>query len=273
MRRSLMTLAMATTLAALLPTDAAGDLTEGLVAYFPLDEGSGDVAKDATGNVPDGALIDGAQWDSATKKAGASAVTFDGSSGLIEFEPFDVEGAGITLAAWIQPESFGIGDGRIITKANEWLADDHWWMFSTIDGNVLRFRLKTDDGQAVPTLIATNLGDPLKVGQWHHVAATWDGADMKLWQDGAEVGALPKGGNKVAVDDGVKVAIGSQPTDAFAADAARVKKYFHGTIDDVVIYSRALDEGEIGDLAGGLSPDLAVDPRGKLAIAWGTLNL
>ena len=132
MRRSLMTLAMATTLAALLPTDAAGDLTEGLVAYFPLDEGSGDVAKDATGNVPDGALIDGAQWDSATKKAGASAVTFDGSSGLIEFEPFDVEGAGITLAAWIQPESFGIGDGRIITKANEWLADDHWWMFSTI---------------------------------------------------------------------------------------------------------------------------------------------
>ncbi len=96
---------------------------------------------------------------------------------------------------------------------------------------------------------------------------------MKLWQDGAEVGALPKGGDKVAVDDGVKVAIGSQPTDAFAADAARVKKYFHGTIDDVVIYSRALDEGEIGDLAGGLSPDLAVDPRGKLAIAWGTLNL
>ena len=90
---------------------------------------------------------------------------------------------------------------------------------------------------------------------------------------GAEVGALPKGGDKVAVDDGVKVAIGSQPTDAFAADAARVKKYFHGTIDDVVIYSRALDEGEIGDLAGGLSPDLAVDPRGKLAIAWGTLNL
>ncbi|MEO2002530.1 MAG: LamG domain-containing protein [Candidatus Poribacteria bacterium] len=272
MKRILFASATTLLIVAWAPTHAVGDLTAGLVAYFPLDEGSGAVARDATGNVPDGELIGGAEWDAATKKVGASAVTFDGSGGVIEFEPFDVEGGGITLAAWIRPEAFGIGDGRIITKANEWGADDHWWMFSTIDGNVLRFRLKTDDGQGVPTLIAGNAGEPLKVGQWHHVAATWDGADMKVWQDGVEVGALPKGGNKVAVDDGVKVSIGSQPTDAFAADAGHVAKYFDGTIDDVVIYSRALDESEIGDLAQGMSPDLAVEPNEKLATAWGMLK-
>ncbi len=265
-------MASATAVAVWLTTTASADLTEGLVAYFPLDEGSGAVARDATGNVPDGELIGGAVWDTATKKVGASAVTFDGSSGVIEFEPFEVEGGGITLAAWIRPESFGIGDGRIVTKAVEWGADDHSWMFSTIDGNVLRFRLKTDDGQAVPTLIAGNLGDPLMAGQWHHVAATWDGADMKVWQDGVEVGALPKGGAKVDTDDTAKVAIGSQPTDAFAADPAHVAKYFDGTIDDVVIYNRALDAGEMGELAQGLSPDLAVTAVGKLATAWGDLR-
>ena len=50
------------------------------------------------------------------------------------------------------------------------------------------------------------------------------------------------------------------------------RKVFDGTIDDVVIYSRALDESEIGDLAQGMSPDLAVEPNGKLATAWGMLK-
>jgi hypothetical protein len=111
----------------------------------------------------------------------------------------------------------------------------------------LRFRLKTDDGQETTTLIS----DPvLEAGVWTHVAATWDGSMMRLYKDGVEVASQEKGGSAVAVDPAVSVAIGSQPSDAFASDPSRVVKFFDGLIDEVRIYNRALSELEVRYLAG-----------------------
>ena len=42
-----------------------------------------------------------------------------------------------------------------------------------------------------------------------------------------------------------------------------------GLIDDVRIYDRVLDDGEIADLAAGV---LAVEASGKLATVWGHLK-
>jgi len=38
---------------------------------------------------------------------------------VVELGQFDVVGAGITLAAWVNPRTFTINDGPIITKAKE----------------------------------------------------------------------------------------------------------------------------------------------------------
>jgi len=250
---------------------STADLNDGLVAYWPMDEGSGDITRDATGHGNDGVLLGDAKWEAAGAKIGKACIIFDGKDDLVEIEPFDVEGGGITLAAWINPISFNIGDGRIITKAVEWGADDHLWMLSTTDANhILRFRLKTDDGQSVPTMKASAGG--LVTGEWQHVAATWDGSNMKLYQGGVEVGVMAKGGNAVAVDDSAMVAIGSQPHEAFATDATHVNKFFDGLIDDVVVYNRALADDELKQLASGLSPNLAVEPAGKLTATWGMLK-
>jgi hypothetical protein len=46
------------------------------------------------------------------------------------------------------------------------------------------------------------------------------------------------------------VAIGSQPSDAFASDPIRVVKFFDGLIDEVRIYNRALSDLEVRYLAG-----------------------
>jgi len=155
-------------------TASMADLNDGLVAYWPMDEGSGDM-----GHGNDGVLLGDAAWEAAGAKIGKACIIFDGKDDLLEIAPFNVEGGGITLAAWINPTSFNIGDGRIITKAVEWGADDHWWMFSTVDDDhKLRFRLKTNDGQAVPTQAA----GALVAGKWQHVAATWDGSDMLLYR-------------------------------------------------------------------------------------------
>jgi len=124
-----------------------------LVGLWRLDETSGTIAHDASGNGHDGTLIGDPKW--VPGKIGG-ALDFDGEEDLVELGAFDVIGSGITLAGWIRPESFAINDGRIITKANEWGENDHWWMLSTISSGAeirLRFRLKTQ-GQTTTTLIA-----------------------------------------------------------------------------------------------------------------------
>ncbi|MHC4595376.1 MAG: LamG-like jellyroll fold domain-containing protein [Planctomycetota bacterium] len=229
---------------------ANADLAEGLVAYWPLDDGGGTTAIDVVGG-HHGTLINGPTWTPPGDfKMGTGALKFDGTNDVASIQPFDVIGGGITLAAWMKPDSFGINDGRVISKANEWLADDHWWMLSTIasGGDMrLRFRLKTNDGQAVPTLIATS--GKLVIGEWHHWAATWDGTTMRLYSNTQEAGSIPKGGTAVATDPTVSVAIGSQPPDAhLPGNEARIIKYFDGVIDDVAVWNRALTPEELNTL-------------------------
>ena len=49
---------------------------------------------------------------------------------------------------------------------------------------------------------------------------------------------------------------------------AQVEKGYGGAIDDVAIFSRALDENEINSLGNGLDVFLPVKPQDKLTTTW-----
>jgi len=214
---------------------------EGLVAYYAFENN----ADDGSGSGLAGTMVGDPVFVEGLADYGM-ALDFDGIDDVVELGKFDVIGQ-ITLAAWIRADDFEINDARVISKANEWGGNDHWWMLSTISETSLRFRLKTDDGQDTATLIS----DPvLWAGVWAHVAVTWDGGMMRIYKDGVEVASQEKGGTAVAVDPDISVAIGSQPSDAFATDPVRVVKFFDGLIDEAHIYERALSDGELLYLAG-----------------------
>ncbi|MHC4539321.1 MAG: LamG domain-containing protein [Planctomycetota bacterium] len=229
--------------------------TGALVAQYAMEND----ANDTSGNGLHGTLVGDPNFVEGLSGYGM-ALDFDGTDDLVELGTFDVFGQ-ITLAAWIKADSFAINDARIISKAKEWGGNDHWWMVSTISETSLRFRLKTDDGQGTATLISDSV---LEAGAWAHVAATWDGSMMRIYKDGAEVASQEKGGSAVAVDPNVSVAIGSQPSDAFATDPGHVAKFFDGLIDEVGIYHRALSPPEIRYLAGERAP---VDPGTEALVA------
>jgi hypothetical protein len=215
--------------------------SEGLVAHYAMEND----ASDSSVNGLHGTIVGEPSFVNSLPGYGM-AIDLDGTDDLIELGKFDVVGQ-ITLAVWINADDFEINDARIISKANEWGGNDHWWMLSTISETSLRFRLKTDDGQETATLVS----DPfLEAGVWAHVAATWDGSTMRIYKDGVEVASQEKGGSVVAVDPDVNVAIGSQPPDAFASDPSHVVKFFDGLIDDVRLYTRGLSEVEILELMG-----------------------
>jgi hypothetical protein len=214
-----------------------------LVAHWRLDETSGTIAHDSSGNGHHGTITGDPKWG-AGKIGGA--LEFDGSGDVVELGAFDVVGPGITLAGWLKPDGFAINDGRVLTKADEWGENDHWWMLSTIAeaGEIrLRFRLKTTDGQSTTTLIASS--GVVEVGEWQHAAATWDGTTMRLFLNGEEVGSTAKGGDAVATDASVKASIGSQPPDAYDTDISHINKFFDGFLDDVRLYDGALTQDEI----------------------------
>ncbi|MHC4580679.1 MAG: LamG-like jellyroll fold domain-containing protein, partial [Planctomycetota bacterium] len=200
--------------------------SDGLVAHYAFE----DNVDDSSGNGLAGTMVGDPVFVEGLADYGM-ALDFDGIDDVVELGKFDVIGQ-ITLAAWIMADDFEINDARIM---------------STISETSLRFRLKTDDGQGTATLIS----DPvLEAGVWAHVAATWDGSTMRIYKDGAEVASQEKGGTAVAVDPSISVAIGSQPSDAFASDPVRVVKFFDGLIDEAQIYERALSDGELLYLAG-----------------------
>ena len=86
---------------------------------------------------------------------------------------------------------------------------------------------------------------PLPTGEWSHIAATFDNRTMRLYVNGVEVGVLERRGyiNPGRLDRGCDVVVG-------AYSPTRPDTRFHGWMDDVRIYRRALSATDIAELAG-----------------------
>ncbi|HUU15712.1 MAG TPA: LamG domain-containing protein [Sedimentisphaerales bacterium] len=267
-----------TTLTAIPEPEPVNPGADGLIAHWPLDEGAGNTAADIVGG-HDGTLKGGVAWAGEGSPVNGDALSFDGHSdganhttdpgtiNWVSVDPFDVVGPGITLAAWIRPEGFDVGDARIITKQKTWSSSDIWWMLSTYtDGTALRMRLKTDDGGADngTTTMFSDTGY-LEAGVWSHVAATYDGSKMRLYHNAVEIMSMDKTGT-IQADPTAAVAIGNSPL----GDPGGLRAPFNGLIDDVQIYDRALSEGEVLYLAGARATP--VDPGTDGLVAFYALD-
>ncbi len=238
-----------------------------LLAWWKFDDGTGTVAVDSSGNGNDGVFIQDPEWV-AGKFGGA--LLFDGQGGeRVSIGGLDIPSGQMTIACWFKADNLDTPgqDPRMVSKAFGGGNNDHIWMFSSsrISGNkFLRFRLKTNDGQDTSEIKAGTF----EVGEWIHGAIWWDGTDMKVYKNGAEVGTLAKGGTSVALDPAVQGAIGNQPIGA-------ENRPFDGIIDDVRIYTRALTEAELAQTMEGPPAPLAAgpDPADSVTIEQNWANL
>ncbi|MFT5050663.1 MAG: hypothetical protein ACI8QZ_002065 [Chlamydiales bacterium] len=215
-----------------------------LMGHWRMDTGTGLVAVDWSGLGHDG-ILEGPGWSTDTADSSPFSLSFDGVDDRVSIGNLDLPGEALTLACWLQPSGFLTPDARLITKAGGAQANDHYWMLSTVlrEGvPTLRFRLKTDE--FTTTLVAAS--GSLSAGVWSHAVATYDGSFMRIYLDGVEVASTSKSGS-LSVNPGFMAAIGNQPAGAGAQP-------FAGLIDDVRVYTRALDDAEIGILIGNGGP-------------------
>jgi hypothetical protein len=217
------------------------------LAHWPLDETSGQVAADVVGGY-DGTLVGGPVWQPDGGRIGG-ALEFDGVDDYVDIGAIDFVGEnGMTVALWLRPQAFN-GDSRLISKATGTAEQDHYWMVSTYLDTRLRFRLKAGGGTS--TLFTGQ--NVLDIGEWYHVACTYDQNEMRIYGNGTLVASMPKTG-VIDMNPAVTAAIGAQPPGAGS-------NAFAGTIDDVRLFLVALNEPEIADLAEPIIPT-GLDPDG-----------
>ncbi|MBI2299738.1 MAG: glycoside hydrolase family 99-like domain-containing protein, partial [Armatimonadetes bacterium] len=120
------------------------------------------------------------------------------------------------------------------------------WMLNNIGMSDSGWRLGFDAGKLCFQVPRTEWShslkapDPLSLGAWHHVAATYDNEVMRLYVDGREVAHLERGGP--VTPSGAALCIGSYAT-------GHTRAFFQGVLDEVRIWDRALTAEEIAALA------------------------
>jgi hypothetical protein len=228
-------------------------LPEGLVAAYAFSEGSGATTADVSGNGRTG-TISNATWTSSGRYG--SALNFDGTTSYVDIGKFDIPGTALTISAWFKADSYASIYPRIVSKAKDFDESSHYFMLAT-EKTRLRSRVKT--GGTTRTLLATS-GD-LPTGQWVHATVTYDGSAMRLYKDGVEVGSMAVSGS-VSTDSNIPVWIGRNP------DGTNT---FHGVIDELRIYSRALTASEIQNDMNSPLTGVALAPLpspSAVSLAW-----
>jgi hypothetical protein len=205
-------------------------MTRGLVGYWNFDEGSGATSTDGSDYGNDGTLINGPAWTAGAPAPGGgtqgTALDFDGVDDYVDVgtdSSLD-NPTQFTVEKWIKPNT-GYGElyPRIIQATGQ-------FAFCISTGGFLRYHIYPTVG-GDPDVASTII---IPVGEWTHVAATWDNEQLKLYINGEFNNSLTQAGPLNAFTG--PLAIGGT-TDQL--------RQFNGLIDEVRIYNRALSAEEV----------------------------
>ena len=217
-----------------------------LLALLSLDDDqTPTIATDSSGFGNNG-VISGAAYVPNSGDGSSASLEFDGND-VVNLGALDVNGNGVTLAAWVNADSFpgANNDPRIISKAGGIAANRHVFMLSTTRKGstgdvVLRGRVRIN-GSTVT--FRANAG-AMEPGVWYHTAMVYDESTLKLYLNGEEIASGNITG-PVDQDSSIDVGIGGQPNGGF---------HWDGFIDDVRIAQRPFSAAEIQALFAGGRP-------------------
>jgi hypothetical protein len=209
---------------------ASGSLTNGLIAYYPLN-GDG---TDLSGNGNDATGFAVAPAEDRFGRSNA-ALEFDGATSFLKAAvkklPFGSAPRSISLWGKAQPNPKS-------ASLTEWGAPRDGAAFGVFASEeIYAWALRTFGPSR-----GIQPHDPVdRPYNWHHVAATYDGTTLTLYRDGRILGRVAEAIN--TAESLLLIGVGVENT-----------AFFKGSLDDIRIYDRELASTEVLELAG-LSSD------------------
>ncbi|MCH8119092.1 MAG: LamG domain-containing protein, partial [Planctomycetes bacterium] len=215
-----------------------------LVGHWKLDEGSGIIAYDSSGNGHDGTIVGNPQW---VRGVSGLALEFDGDDHVdLGNDPSLDITAPITIMIWARTSVVGethTTNPGLIAKAESGV-DWSWQLRYKAVGSpgYLGFQFNPVTGGRV----WVNVGQNLEVGEWYHIAGVANGTDAICYLNGEQTDRQPLvdfvGGNG-------KLFIGYEGW-----------VHWYGAADEVRIYDTALTQAEIQQAMIGVPPGAASKP-------------
>ena len=150
----------------------------------------------------------------------------------------ETKSTGLTISAWIRPTKTTNEWQTIVRREDSWRrqllsigeSDGIWglWIGAGIGGKYVEFGAPFK---------ASILGD----GEWHHVAGTYDGKEIKLYVDGELIGNKPIIG-ELYNQSRQPMSIGSYKNGSYERES------FHGDLNDIRVFRSGLSQAQVKEL-------------------------
>jgi hypothetical protein len=214
-----------------------------LVGHWRLDEGSGNIANDSSGNGNHGNLQGDPQW--VAGKVGG-ALNFNGTSDhiTIPFSPsLKVLNQGdFTIAAWFNADEIP-SENKEVFQQGDLNGTGRTWLFVAA-ANEIRSYL---GGATVPSGVA------IEAQTWYHVAVTvTEGGATDIVQ--IYINGEPAG-------DPAEMSMEDSEGTYFIACHKNLTNFWDGLIDDVRLYNHAVTEAELPAIMKGEKYPYALGPE------------
>jgi Concanavalin A-like lectin/glucanases superfamily len=146
----------------------------------------------------------------------------------------------MTLAAWVFPTAHSSNWNTVIIK--ERTSGEIYNLYSNIDTSVPAvWAVRASAPSAPLNALGTS---QLPLNTWSHLAATYDGAALRLYVNGVQVGSRTMTGAMLTSSSPLRIGGNSI-----------WGEFFQGRLDEIRIYSRALSATEIQtDMTRPVSP-------------------
>lgn len=215
----------------------------GLVHFWTADGSGEDLVAGA-----DATLLSGATFTPGFVSSGTGeAFLFDGvdANARVVDMPSLRPTTGFTVNAWARLDSDRAFTGPVVGKGRhqqDSYAIDHFngvWRGFVRDASGIARQIRADS---------------FRLGEWTHLALSWDGSDVRFYVDGALAGTQP--------------ATGVYSTDSFFGIGYRSEEGFEdeeldfefaGAVDEVGYFDRALDAMEVGEIFAAGSDGICKD--------------
>ncbi len=177
-------------------------------------------------------LTNGCYDEITVKIVDCKSVDFDGINDYVSFKDNYNLNGNFSIETWVKPNS--VNNYRTIFSRKDAYDNTKGYDLSIIDAKV-KFNWYNNSG------INTLSTGPYSIGtdRWYHLAVTFDGTTYKLYVDGLEL-ATKNGTAPATTASTVEALLG-----AMDKSTANPTNNFHGWIDEVKIWNKALEVDQI----------------------------